>query len=277
MTPAGGRKQRLDRLLVERGLAPTRARAQALILAGRVLSGEERLDKPGALHAPDVPLEVREGRRFVGRGALKLEAALGWFAVDPTGRDCIDVGASTGGFTQVLLLAGARRVIALDVGRGQLDWGLRNDERVIALEGINARHLEDVPLPFRPSLATIDVAFISLELVLPPVVAILDTGSPRDVVALVKPQFEVGRGRVGRGGIVRDPALHREVLERALAFVERNDWCARGLAASPIAGADGNREFLLHLRPERPWRESLPLDPGRLDALVFPLEEDRGR
>ena len=257
MTPAGRRKQRLDRLLVERGLAPTRARAQALILAGRVLSGEERLDKPGALHPPDVPLEVREGRRFVGRGALKLEAALGSFAVDPSGRDCIDVGASTGGFTQVLLLAGARRVIAL--------------------EGINARHLEDVPLPFRPSLATIDVAFISLELVLPPVAAILDPGAPGDVVALVKPQFEVGRGRVGRGGIVREPALHREVLERALAFVERRGWCARGLAASPIAGADGNREFLLHLRPDRPWSESVPLDPGRLDALVSPLEEDRGR
>ena len=277
MTSPGRRKLRLDRLLVERGLADTRARAQALILAGRVVSGDERLDKPGALHAPDLPLEVREGRRFVGRGALKLEAALACFAVDPAGRDCLDVGASTGGFTQVLLLAGARRVIALDVGRGQLDWSLRNDERVIPLEGVNARHLQDVPLPFRPSLATIDVAFISLELVLPPVVGVLDPGARQDVLALVKPQFEVGRGRVGRGGIVRDPALHREVLERALAFVERRGWCAVALAASPIAGADGNREFLLHVRPDRAWGESGPLDPGRLDALVSPLEEDRGR
>ena len=277
MTPPGSRKQRLDRLLVERGLADTRARAQALILAGRVVSGDERLDKPGALHAPDLPLEVREGRRFVGRGALKLEAALACFAVDPAGRDCLDVGASTGGFTQVLLLAGARRVIALDVGRGQLDWSLRNDERVIPLEGVNARHLQEVPLPFRPSLATIDVAFISLELVLPPVAGVLDPDARQDVLALVKPQFEVGRGRVGRGGIVRDPALHREVLERTLAFVERRGFCAVALAASPVTGADGNREFLLHVRPDRPWSESAALDPGRLDALVSPLEEDRGR
>ena len=277
MTPPGGRKLRLDRLLVERGLAETRTRAQALILAGRVRSGEARLDKPGALLAPDVPLEVREGRRFVGRGALKLEAALACFALDPADRDCIDVGASTGGFTQVLLLAGARRVIALDVGRGQLDWSLRNDERVIPLEGRNARHLQDVPLPFRPSLATIDVAFISLELVLPPVAGVLDPGSRQDVVALVKPQFEVGRGRVGRGGIVRDPGLHREVLERVLALVQRHGWCAQGLAASPVAGADGNREFLLHVRPDRPWSDSAALDPGRLDALVFLPQEDRGR
>ena len=277
MTTPGGRKLRLDRLLVERGLAETRARAQALILAGRVRSGEERLDKPGALHAPDVPLEVREGRRFVGRGALKLQGALACFALDPADRDCLDVGASTGGFTQVLLLAGARRVIALDVGRGQLDWSLRNDARVIPLEGVNARHLRDVALPFRPSLATIDVAFISLELVLPPVAHVLEPGARQDLVALVKPQFEVGRGRVGRGGIVRDPALHRDVLVRTLGLVERHGWCAAGLAASPVAGADGNREFLLHVRPDRPWSESSALDPGRLDALVSPLEEDRGR
>ena len=267
MTRAGGRRERLDRILVERGLAESRERAQALILAGRVHSGTVRLLKPGQLHPVDVALEVAPGRRFVSRGAHKLEGALAAFDVVVDGRDCLDVGASTGGFTQILLEAGARRVIALDVGRGQLDWGLRQDERVSVLEGVNARFLAGVALPFRPSLAVIDVSFISLALVLPPVIEALDPTVRRDVVALIKPQFEVGRGRVGRGGIVREPALHREVLLRMRDFAARQDWAILGLTASPIEGADGNREFLVHLRPDRSHGDSIALDRAVESAL----------
>jgi len=240
-------RERLDVLLVARGLAETRTKAQALILAGRVFSRGERLDKPGNRHAADLPLELSEERRYVGRGAYKLLHALRAFRVDPAGRDALDVGSSTGGFTQVLLEEGARRVIALDVGRGQLDWGLRNDPRVVLLEGVNARYLTPQDLPFPPSLATIDVSFISLELVLAPVVACLDRSG--ELVALVKPQFEVGRGQVGKGGIVRDPALHRDVLERVAQFVRASGWGVSDVCASPVLGADGNREFLLHVLP----------------------------
>jgi 23S rRNA (cytidine1920-2'-O)/16S rRNA (cytidine1409-2'-O)-methyltransferase len=204
------RRVRLDVLLVERGLAATRQKAQALVLAGLVSTGGTRMDKPGSAVAVDAPLDVAPGRRFVGRGAEKLGPALARFAVAPQGRDALDVGASTGGFTQVLLESGASRVIALDVGRGQLDWSLRNDPRVTLLEGINVRYLEAATLPFRPSLATIDVSFISLRQVLERTCACLTPGA--DVVALAKPQFEVGRGRVGKGGVVRDPALWDDVL-----------------------------------------------------------------
>jgi 23S rRNA (cytidine1920-2'-O)/16S rRNA (cytidine1409-2'-O)-methyltransferase len=260
MMPAGRRKERLDRILVDRGLAATRARAQALILAGRVRSATAPLLKPGERHPLDIALEVEPGRRFVGRGAQKLGAALEAFRLPVRDRDCLDVGASTGGFTQVLLEAGARRVIALDVGRGQLDWSLRTDARVVPLEGINARQLTEASLPFRPSLAVIDVSFISLRLVLPPVVAVLDETARQDVVALIKPQFEVGRGRVGRGGIVRDRRLHREVLGWARSFAASRNWQVGGIIASPIAGAEGNREFLIHVRPDRPHRDSAALD-----------------
>jgi 23S rRNA (cytidine1920-2'-O)/16S rRNA (cytidine1409-2'-O)-methyltransferase len=243
-------QDRLDKLLVERGLAPTRAKAQALILAGRVRSGDRRLDKPGTRVGTDLPLEVTPGQRWVSRGGFKLAGALDAFAVDPSGRDALDVGASTGGFTEVLLEAGARRVIALDVGRGQLDWGLRNDERVFPLEGLNARHLQASALPFLPNLAVVDVSFISLTLVLPPVVGCLVGAA--DVVALIKPQFEVGRGEVGRGGIVRRPELHRQVLERTVTFGKDHGFGVRQLAASPVTGAEGNREFFVHLAPGRP-------------------------
>jgi 23S rRNA (cytidine1920-2'-O)/16S rRNA (cytidine1409-2'-O)-methyltransferase len=238
---------RLDVLLVERGLAATRAKAQALLLAGLVTSGERRLEKPGQLVAADLPLSVAEGRRWVGRGATKLAPALARFGVDPAGRDALDVGASTGGFTQVLLEAGAARVIALDVGHGQLDWTLRNDARVVVLEGVNARTVAPDDLPFRPSLAVVDVSFISLRQVLPSTCACLAPGA--DVVALVKPQFEVGRGRVGKGGIVRDPALRDEVLGEMLAFATEHALGATALARSAVAGATGNVEFFLHLRP----------------------------
>ena len=242
------RRERLDQLLVERGLAANRTKAQALILAGRVHSANLHLDKPGARVPADLPLALREGRAFVSRAGPKLEAALRAFSIDPTGRDALDIGASTGGFTEALLRAGAARVIALDVGRGQLDWSLREDPRVAVLDGVNARYLRAEALPFPPSLATVDVAFISLVRVLPAIVACLAPG-PCDLVALVKPQFEVGRGKVGRHGIVTDPALHREVLRRVTEDAQQRGWAVPGIIASPILGAEGNREFLLHLAP----------------------------
>jgi 23S rRNA (cytidine1920-2'-O)/16S rRNA (cytidine1409-2'-O)-methyltransferase len=244
------RRVRLDLLLVERGLAPTRAKAQALLLAGRVSTAGIRLDKAGQLVAADVPLDVAPGRRFVGRGGGKLEPALAQFGIDARGREAVDVGASTGGFTQVLLEAGVSTVAAVDVGRGQLDWTLRNDPRVIVLDGINARALTSGQLPFRPSLAVVDVSFISLRQVLPSVCACLAPGA--DVVALVKPQFEVGRGRVGKGGIVRDAALWDEVLDGLVAFALEHGLGPVALARSALAGAEGNVEFFVHLKPGAP-------------------------
>jgi 23S rRNA (cytidine1920-2'-O)/16S rRNA (cytidine1409-2'-O)-methyltransferase len=243
----GGRRIRVDVLLVERGHAPTRQKAQALVLAGLVTSEGRRLDKPGMQIAFGASVEVAEGRRFVGRGAQKLGPALARFGIAVLGRDALDVGASTGGFTQVLLEAGAARVIALDVGYGQLDWSLRNDARVVTREGINVRYVEPVSLPFRPSLATIDVSFISLRQVLDPTCACLAPGA--DIVALVKPQFELGRGRVGKGGIVRDPAHWDEVLEGLVTFASSRGLGPTGIARSAITGTSGNVEFFVHLRP----------------------------
>jgi 23S rRNA (cytidine1920-2'-O)/16S rRNA (cytidine1409-2'-O)-methyltransferase len=240
-------KERLDTILVARGLASSRTQAQALLLAGRVTSSGVRLDKAGTRLSPTIPLEVKEGRTWVGRGGHKLAGALPGFGISAEGRDALDVGASTGGFTQVLLDAGAARVIALDVGRGQLDWGLRNDPRVHVIEGLNARYLAAGDLPFAPSLATIDVSFISLDRVLPPVVASLQPGG--EFVALIKPQFEVGRRSVGRGGIVRDPGLHRQAIEGIVALVRENGWSTLGVRASTLRGAEGNREFFIHIRP----------------------------
>ena len=248
MTGGGpGRRQRLDRILVARGLAENGARARALILAGRVRSEGRLLDKAGTRVPADIALTVAEGRRFVGRGAHKLLGALQAFRIEPAGVATLDVGASTGGFTQVLLEAGAAHVVALDVGKGQLDWELRRDSRVTPLEGINARHLTADGLPYRPTLAVIDVSFISLELVLPAVARVL--AEDGEIVALVKPQFEVGRGKVGRGGIVREAALHREVLERLAEWCAGRGWTVAGVCRSPLAGADGNQEFFLHILP----------------------------
>ena len=218
------------------------------------------MDKPGALLARDAPVEVAPGRRTVGRGADKLAPVLGRFGIDPSGRETLDVGASTGGFTQVLLDAGAARVVALDVGRGQLDWTLRHDPRVMPLEGVNARYLVPADLPVAPSLAVVDVSFISLRQVLPPVCACLAPGA--DVVALVKPQFEVGRGRVGKGGVVRDPKQWDEVLAGMTAFALGRGLGPVGIARSPLPGAKGNVEFFLHLRPD-----GAPTDPATLAAL----------
>ncbi len=263
------RRVRVDVLLVERGHAPSREKAQALLLAGLVTSDGMRVDKPGKSIAMDAPLEVAAGRRFVGRGALKLGPALTRFSIDVSGRDAIDVGASTGGFTQVLLEAGAARVIALDVGRGQLDWSLRNDARVVLQEGVNVRYLDPDTLPFRPSLATIDVSFISLRQVLEPTCACLAPGA--DIVALVKPQFEVGRGLVSKGGIIRDPALWDQVLADLIDFAVVKRLGPAGIARSALPGASGNIEFFLHLRPAAEPSAMPALEIERHEAVHAPL------
>jgi 23S rRNA (cytidine1920-2'-O)/16S rRNA (cytidine1409-2'-O)-methyltransferase len=268
---ASGRR-RLDLILVERELVGSRAKAQALILAGRVRSEGRLLDKPGVRHPADLPLEIAESRRYVSRGGHKLADALLEFSIELEGRDTLDVGASTGGFTQVLLEAGAGRVIALDVGRGQLDWSLRNDPRVHVMEGCNARYLEASKLPYTPSLAVIDVAFISLELILPAVVPCL--AEEADVIALVKPQFEVGRHQVGRGGIVRDPSLHLAALDKISTCIRSNGWGVQAFYASPLLGADGNREFLVHFKPRLPGLEGAALSESLQRALEQESEED---
>jgi 23S rRNA (cytidine1920-2'-O)/16S rRNA (cytidine1409-2'-O)-methyltransferase len=231
--------------MVERGLAESRAKAQALVLAGQVWSGERRLDKPGQMVAADAPLEVRApGVPYVSRGGLKLAHALDHFGIDPAGSVALDVGASTGGFTDVLLQRGASRVFAVDVGHGQLDWRLRNDPRVVVLETVNARHLTPAHVPEPVDLIVCDVSFISLELALPAALA-LAAPSAR-LVALIKPQFEVGKGQVGKGGVVRDPALHEAVCARISRWLaEEQGWRVRGVTPSPITGPKGNREFLI--------------------------------
>ncbi|BBK40564.1 TlyA family rRNA (cytidine-2'-O)-methyltransferase [Allostella vacuolata] len=242
--------ERLDQLLVARGLADSRERAQALILAGRVFSGERRLDKPGVRVKGDLAVEVRGGEMpWVSRGGLKLVGALDQFGIDPAGRVALDVGASTGGFTDVLLARGAARVYAVDVGHGQLAWKLRTDPRVVVLERVNARHLTAAEIPEPVDMVVCDASFIGLETVLPTPLSL--TGPGAWLVALIKPQFEVGRGRVGKGGIVRDPALHEEVCRRIRAWVDAQPgWTTVGIAESPIHGADGNVEFLIAARKE---------------------------
>jgi 23S rRNA (cytidine1920-2'-O)/16S rRNA (cytidine1409-2'-O)-methyltransferase len=239
------RRIRADHLMVDRELAPTRARAQALILAGKLFSGETRIDKPGQSLADDTALTLRgEDHPWVSRGGLKLAHALDHFAIDPAGLTALDVGASTGGFTDVLLQRGAARVYAVDVGRGQLDWKLRNDPRVVVMERTNARHLTQTEIPEPVDLVVCDAAFIGLETVLPAPLALARPGSR--LVALIKPQFEVGKGRVGKGGVVRDPDLHREVCDRITHWLaDTMRWRVLGLTDSPILGPDGNREFLV--------------------------------
>jgi 23S rRNA (cytidine1920-2'-O)/16S rRNA (cytidine1409-2'-O)-methyltransferase len=241
-------KRRLDALLVERGLAESRARAQALVLAGLVWSGDKRLDKPGLGLAADTPLELR-GREhpWVSRGGVKLAHALDHFAIAADNAVALDIGASTGGFTDVLLARGARRVYAVDVGHGQLAWKLRQDPRVVVLERRNARHLTRDDIPEPPDLIVCDASFISLTIVLPAALAL--AAPEARLVALIKPQFEVGKGRVGKGGVVRDPALHREVCEHVAAWLSAQPgWEVVGLTESPIRGPEGNVEFLIHAR-----------------------------
>ncbi len=240
-------KSRLDVALVDLGLAPSRERARALILAGQVTIDGQVVSKAGAPVRPEARVELAvPDHPYVGRGGLKLAGALDTFAVDPKGRRALDVGASTGGFTDVLLQRGATEVIALDVGRGQLDWKLRSDSRVLVRDGVNARLLTADDVPHRVSLVTIDVAFISLRHILPALPPFLDPGG--DIVALVKPQFEAGREEVGKHGIVSDPAIHAAVIARVTEAAAGCGLTRMAMTPSPITGATGNQEFFLHLR-----------------------------
>jgi 23S rRNA (cytidine1920-2'-O)/16S rRNA (cytidine1409-2'-O)-methyltransferase len=236
---------RLDQILVERGLAESRSKAQALVLAGQVFSGERRLDKPGQTVASDMAIEVRAPAvPYVSRGGLKLAGALDHFAIDPAGLVALDLGASTGGFTDLLLRRGAARVYAVDVGYGQLDWRLRNHPRVVVLEKLNARHLSREHVAEPVDLIVCDVSFISLKLVLPAALAL--AGPNARLIALIKPQFEVGKGQVGKGGVVRDPALHEAVCAQISHWLAAQEgWEVRGVVASAITGPKGNREFLI--------------------------------
>jgi 23S rRNA (cytidine1920-2'-O)/16S rRNA (cytidine1409-2'-O)-methyltransferase len=243
-------KRRADALLLERGLAESRARAQALILAGLVFSGERRIGKAGDLLPIDAPLDVRgRDHPWVSRGGVKLAHGLDAFGIEPAGKICLDVGASTGGFTDVLLSRGAARVYAVDVGHGQLDWRLRGDARVVVLERTNARHLTRELVPEPPALVVCDASFIGLETVLPAPLAL--AAKEAELVALIKPQFEVGPNRVGKGGVVRDPALRAEACERIAGWLEARGWRVLGVVESPLRGPEGNVEFLIGARRGR--------------------------
>lgn len=242
-----GKRQRLDLLLVERGLCESRSKAQRVILAGEVIVDEHKLDKPGAMVASDAVIRVKSEERFVSRGGLKLQAALDAFPdLHVAGRVCIDVGASTGGFTDCLLQAGAAKVHAVDVGYGQLAWKLAADPRVVVHDRQNIRKLALEQLGERASLAVADCSFISLTKVLPHLPALLDAGA--ELVVLVKPQFEVGVERIGKGGIVRDDQARESALSEVEASARELGFAVRGHIESPIAGREGNREFLLWLR-----------------------------
>lgn len=242
-------KMRVDVALVERGLAPSREKAQALVMAGVVYLGENKITKPSVAVGPDDELIVRQsGTGYVSRGALKLEKGLRVFGVDPAGLVAMDLGASTGGFTDVLLKNGAAHVYAIDVGYGQLDWSLRNDPRVTVMERTNARYLKAEYLPLRPTLGVMDVSFISITKILPTAAQIL--GEDGAFISLIKPQFEAGRDRVGKKGVVRDAQVHRDVIREILAFIDREmGWAAQALSFSPIKGPEGNIEFLVHILP----------------------------
>jgi 23S rRNA (cytidine1920-2'-O)/16S rRNA (cytidine1409-2'-O)-methyltransferase len=237
-------KERLDILLYERGLVVTRSRAKAVIMAGEVLVDGQRIDKPGTKVTREAEIQLIAPMPYVSRGGYKLAGALDLFKIDIKGKICADVGACTGGFTDVLLQRGSIRVYAIDVGYGQLDWKIRQDPRVVVMERTNVRYLEELPEPVE--FISIDVSFISLKLVLPPVQKWLVSNG--DIVALIKPQFEAGPQQVGKGGIVKDKTVHRQVLEEILNWSLENDLAPQALITSPIKGSDGNREFLVHLR-----------------------------
>ena len=240
-------KVRLDALLVQRGLVESRDKAKAVIMGGHVILEGDREDKPGRMVSPDARVELRGyEKKYVSRGGYKLEKALLEFGIDLQGALCIDAGASTGGFTDCMLQNGAKKVYAVDVGYGQLAWSLRTDERVVCMERTNVRYLDAQQISEQVDFVSIDVSFISLSLVVPPLAALLWEGG--QMVALVKPQFEAGREKVGKKGVVRDPAVHREVLEKVCALVQEAGLCVRGLTYSPIKGPEGNIEFLCWLQ-----------------------------
>ena len=238
--------ERIDKLLVQRGLADSRTKAQAMVMAGVVLVNEQRIDKPSDSFPVNAEIRIKGGddpsSRYVGRGGLKLEAALREFQIDATGLDCLDVGASTGGFTDCLLQHGARHVVSIDVGHNQIDWRLRTDARVEVREGVNARYLS--PSDFQNSfdLIVMDVSFISATKIFPAIIPLLKADGR--LIVLIKPQFEVGRGEVGKGGIVRDPEKHARVIEEVNRAAKELGWLARNVIESPLHGADGNVEFL---------------------------------
>ena len=241
------KKVRLDQLVFDRGFTESRERAKTTIMSGLVFVNGQRVDKPGTAVMPDVALEVRgEAIPFVSRGGFKLDKALKVFPVDPKGKHCIDCGASTGGFTDVLLQHGAEKVYAVDVGYGQLAWKLRNDERVVNLERTNLRYVTAEQIPEALDLAVMDVSFISVRLVLPAVLRLLKPGA--EIICLIKPQFEAGRDEVGKKGVVRDPAVHREVLREILAFAPENGLTVLGLDYSPIKGPEGNIEYICYMK-----------------------------
>lgn len=239
-------KERIDKLLVRCGLADSRTKANALVMAGVVLVDEKRVAKPSEVFGPDAAIRIKGDspeNKYVGRGGLKLEAALAVFAIDPTGFICVDIGSSTGGFTDCLLKHGAARVTAIDVGTNQLVWSLRTDPRVDVRENTNARNLSPTNFDTQFDLAVMDVAFISVTKILPSIIPLLKTTGK--LVVLIKPQFEVGRGEVGKGGIVREPEKHERVVAEVNEFAARLGLKVDGLIESPILGAEGNQEFLV--------------------------------
>ena len=246
--PAKIKKTRVDQLLLDRGLVESRTKAQALIMAGKVFCGEQKVQKPGDKIAEDKPLEVRgQDHPWVSRGGLKLEKGIREFNLDAKGITAIDVGASTGGFTDVLLAHGANKVYAVDVGRGQLHWKLRTDDRVVIMESTNARTLDKTLIPDPIDAVVCDASFIGLEKVLPAGLSLIrDNGW---LVALIKPQFQVGKGQVGKGGVVRDPELHKQVCREVTDWINGlPGWTVQNIAESPITGPQGNVEFLIHAR-----------------------------
>ena len=242
-------KKRLDVLLTERGLAPSREKAKAIIMAGIVYVNNQKEDKAGASFPDEAVIEVRgQGLKYVSRGGLKLEKAMECFPIDLRGRVCMDIGASTGGFTDCMLQNGAAKVYAIDVGYGQLDWKLREDPRVVCMEKTNFRYVTpaDLDPEAMPDFASVDVSFISLSRILPPAAAILPGGG--EMVCLIKPQFEAGREKVGKKGVVRDPKVHEEVIETCLGIAQKTGFSVEGLTWSPIRGPEGNIEYLMYLR-----------------------------
>jgi 23S rRNA (cytidine1920-2'-O)/16S rRNA (cytidine1409-2'-O)-methyltransferase len=251
------RPKRIDKLLVDRGLADSRTKAQALVMAGVVLVDEQRVNKPSDLVGPDTNIRIKGGddpsSRYVGRGGLKLEAALKEFEIEIDGLNCLDIGASTGGFTDCLLQHGAEKVTAIDVGHNQIDWRLRTDVRVDVREGINARYLKPDDFPEKFNLAVMDVSFISATKILPAIVPLLEEDGR--LITLIKPQFEVGRGEVGKGGIVRDRQKHTRVIEEVNRAVQELGLHVQKIIESPIRGADGNVEFLALYEKRLPTSE----------------------
>jgi 23S rRNA (cytidine1920-2'-O)/16S rRNA (cytidine1409-2'-O)-methyltransferase len=239
-------KMRIDQLLVDKGFCDSREQAQRAIMAGRVIVAGQRADKPSLVVSAETAIEVQGSEKYVGRGGFKLEAALEYFKVSVRGKSCLDVGSSTGGFTDCLLQRGAAKVYAIDVGRGQIDWKLRNDPRVIVREGVNARYLSAANIGETVEICVADVSFISLTLILPAVFALLPSAA--DMIVLIKPQFELSPEKVGRGGVVRDSSLHAEAIEKIRRFVEKQAKHWMGVMESPLRGREGNVEFLAHIR-----------------------------